>query len=111
LLRIGRHRLALVAFQQAARLGDNSLVTSKNLGLLHLGFQNFSQAVEPFQRVLELDPNDFQSHLFLALAFDVQENPTAAASHLAKARRISPEEVTRQAGQREDLSALVKKYP
>lgn len=111
LLRVQRPKQALSAFQTAFDLEDPTLVTSKNLGLLSVSFGQHAKAVAPLQKAIGLAPQDYQCHLFLAIALDHQQDEAGAKQHLANARSLSVDAVNQQAQKRKDVAALLAKYP
>ncbi|NQU50396.1 MAG: tetratricopeptide repeat protein, partial [Planctomycetes bacterium] len=111
LLRINQPRQAVTAFEQAAQLGDKSLVTNKNLGMLQVAYGNHAQAIASLRTALAVATNDWQCHLYLALALDHEKDEAGAKEHLATARLASAADVTKLATARPDVAALLQKYP
>jgi choline-sulfatase len=111
LLRIQQPRQAVTAFDQAAKLGDKSLVTSKNLGMLQVAFGKHAQAIAPLRAALAVAADDWQCHLYLALALDHEKDEAGSKEHLATARLASAADVAQLAKARPDVAALLQKYP
>jgi len=111
LLRVQRPKQAVKAFQKAFDLGDPTLVTSKNLGLLNVSFGQPAKAVAPLKQAVSLAPQDWQCHLYLAVALDLRADEAGAKQHLATARQLAGDSVKQQAENRKDVAALLEKYP
>ncbi len=63
-----RYREALFAYQDAVKLDDQSVNGLLKMGLAYANLNYFKEAIEKWQRVLELDPNDRYAKAYITRA-------------------------------------------
>lgn len=78
------------AFRSALRLDPRSAQLSYLLGLSLFESQDFSDAVSPLQRSIQLDPSVLKPHLILATVFTRLNQPSDAEPEWSAALHIDP---------------------
>jgi Flp pilus assembly protein TadD len=79
--------------------------------MLQVAFGKHAQAIAPLRAALAVAADDWQCHLYLALALDHEKDEAGSKEHLATARLASAADVAQLAKARPDVAALLQKYP
>lgn len=90
LLREGRRREAIAAFEESARLHEPEPMVHANLGFLYLDEGDPDRALAAHRRALELDPGMADAHYGLALVLLSRGDRAGAARELRAYLRLQP---------------------
>lgn len=88
---------ALVAFDEAEGLGENSRLIARGRGIASMGLTEYDQAVEYFTQALELSSGwvqnvDYDMNYYLAAAYTKNEQPAEAKKVYDAILGLKPEE-------------------
>jgi tetratricopeptide (TPR) repeat protein len=82
--------LSLSHAQRTAELDPQSSYTISMLGWVQLWHRNLDESIAECRRVVVLDPNNAEAHLFLSLALSAAGLGEEALYYVEKAKRFSP---------------------
>ncbi|MDA2931073.1 tetratricopeptide repeat protein, partial [Acidobacteria bacterium AH-259-O06] len=86
-----RYREALRSFQQARKLGSDTVELMNNLGILYMEQGQPDKARAEFERAVQADPSHYGSHLNLALYYVRSGQVEQGQIWIEKAKRLEPQ--------------------
>jgi len=78
------------ALTQALQHGNDYWETNINLGFAYMGDGDVAQAIQHFQRALDLSPKSYQTNIQLGLAYQTVKEYQKARDYFNKAIAIDP---------------------
>jgi tetratricopeptide (TPR) repeat protein len=85
---LGKYEDAIQAYRKAATLDSSKAFYFHHLGLVLAAIGNTDEAINAFERVLELDPDHSLAHAALGGHYRKHGNEELAQSHIIKAREL-----------------------
>jgi TolB-like protein/DNA-binding winged helix-turn-helix (wHTH) protein/Tfp pilus assembly protein PilF len=86
---LGRQEEALIEISKARELDPLSLIIIDNVGEIRSWYGEYDQAIQEYQKALELDPNFWRAHLDLGVAYEQKRMFSEAVAELVKARTLA----------------------
>jgi tetratricopeptide (TPR) repeat protein len=105
--KLGRHREAIDAYAQSARLSpDHAALPLYNKGASHEELKEFDKAIEAYRKVTEIDPELADAWTNLGRLQDDQGRHTEAIKCYDEALKIAPHDVVTLTNRGNSLQAL-----
>ncbi|MBW2971266.1 tetratricopeptide repeat protein [Candidatus Woesearchaeota archaeon] len=89
--KVGRHRDAIMCFEQVLRLFRPNSATFFFLGLSYNALKEYKKAAAAYRSAIALDPNDHELHNNLANAFAASGNLGDAVQEFKHALKLAPD--------------------
>ncbi len=102
-----------LSWAEDARKLDPGLPEAQYIsGYLHFRLRNTDEAIAAFERTIELDPDNFEAHLYLGIIYNGNENPSLALEYLTEAIQLAdcPYDISTAFAHRGLSYALLKRY-
>jgi tetratricopeptide (TPR) repeat protein len=102
-----------LSWAEDARRLDPGLPEAQYIsGYLYFRLRNTDEAIDAFERTIELDPDNFEAHLYLGIIYNGNENPSLALEYLTEAIQLAdcPYDISTAFAHRGLSYALLKRY-
>ncbi len=80
-----------ISLKNASRINPKNIDIYKNLGQLYLGEKKFDAAIEAYQIVLNVSPQDSSAHFYLANIYELKGEKAKTEAELKKALELNPD--------------------
>ena len=97
---MGRHEEALAAIKQAQALDPLNMIINSDVAEILSSARRPEEAIEQGLKVVEMDPNFANAHLFLATAYHIHGRAEESVEEYLKAKALNGESATRIAALR-----------